>query len=243
MTVNAIIQARMSSTRLPNKVLIPLAGRPVLGWVVRAAQLATTIDTVVVATSDDPSDDPLVKFCSDLGVACVRGSLDDVLDRYIAALDAYPADVLVRLTADCPMLDPAVIDHAVGAFQAGGKNLDYLSTVLHRSLPHGLDVEVFTAAALRSVNEHARDFHRAHVTSAIYADPKRYRVAGLSFAPDSSDLRVTLDTPHDAQMLTALADEIGDTVPAWRDLVSLLRSRPDIAGINAEVKQKAIHEG
>src|SRR5688572_27688686 len=99
----------MGSSRLPGKVLRPLGGRPVLGWVVRAAQESRSLDEVVVATSVSPSDDDVVKLCAELGVPCVRGPEEDVLSRYLMALDAYPADGVVRLTSDCPLLDPAVI--------------------------------------------------------------------------------------------------------------------------------------
>ncbi|NUS74553.1 MAG: glycosyltransferase family protein [Corynebacteriales bacterium] len=241
MTVTAIIQARMSSSRLPEKVLRPLAGRPVLDWVVRAAQQSGDIDNVVVATSEDSSDDALAKHCDQAGFAYVRGSLDDVLDRFLVTLDEYPADTVVRLTADCPMLDPALISHAIASFQAG--NVDYLSTVVSRSLPRGLDVEVFSAQALRAVDLHAQGPHRAHVTSDIYGNPDKYRIAGLVFAPDASDLRITLDTPEDAALLEAIANIIGDRAPTWRELVSLLRTRADLVALNAEVRQKEISEG
>lgn len=243
-TVTAVIQARTGSSRLPNKVLRPLAGRPVLGWVVRAARLAAGIDEVVVATTTEDSDQDIVKFCADLGVPCITGPQDDVLTRFIIALDAYPADAVVRLTADCPMLDPVVISQVIAAFQAGGDSVDYLSTVVHRSLPRGLDVEMVSADALRTVAATATGHDRVHVTSALYANAdSTYRVAGLTFAPPSNDLRITLDTPEDALLLDALAEHIGDRAPSWHELVTLLRERPDLAALNASVRQKALQEG
>ncbi len=243
MSVTAIIQARMDSTRLPQKVLLPLAGRPVLSWVARAAQLSGVCDHVVVATTEQPADDVIVKFCAEEGLACIRGSEDDVLDRFVTALDTYPAETVVRLTADCPMVDPGVIAQAVSAFQAVSDSVDYLSTVLTRSLPHGLDVEVVSAQTLRIIHHVAKGVHRVHVTSAIYTNPHLYRVAGLVFSPDCSDLRITIDTPSDAELISAIADEIGDRPPSWRELVALLQSRPELRALNAKVQQKALEEG
>jgi len=221
----------------------PLAQRPVLSWVIRAAQLSGACDRVVVATTMLPEDDELEAYCQAEGVACVRGSTDDVLDRFITTLDAYPARTVVRLTADCPMLDPVVIGQAVSTFTAMDGTVDYVSTVVHRCLPRGLDVEVVDATALRRADKEAHGFHRAHVTSLLYSYPERYRVAGLVFAPDNSDLRITLDTPEDAALLEALAQRIGDRAPGWREVVELLRSDDQLRLLNAGVQQKSLEEG
>ena len=242
-TVAAVIQARMSSSRLPGKVLRTLGSRPVLDWVVRAARVSEVVDQVVVATSTSSEDDDVVKLSAELGVECVRGSEEDVLSRFLLSLDTYPADAVVRLTADCPLLDPAVIAQTVGAFRAAHKHVDYLSTVVVRSLPRGLDVEVASADALRRVAKHASGYDRVHVTSALYNNPHRYRVAGLTFVPHADDLRITLDTEEDLRLLEALVEEFGDRPPAWRVLVALLRTRPELVGLNEQVQQKALHEG
>jgi spore coat polysaccharide biosynthesis protein SpsF len=242
-TVTAVIQARMGSSRLPGKVLRPLAGRPVLSWVVRAAEASGSVDQVVVATSTANEDDEVVKLCAELGVPCVRGPEEDVLSRFLVTLDEYPADAVVRLTSDCPLLDPAVIAQTVNAFRAGAGHMDYLSTTIVRCLPRGLDVEVASADALRKVSKHATGYDRVHVTSALYNNPHRYRIAGLLFVPHAEDLRITLDTPEDANLLDALVEEIGDRPPAWRVLVAMLRTRPDLVELNASVQQKALHEG
>lgn len=242
-TVAAVIQARMGSSRLPGKVLRPVGGRPALGWVVRAAEASKSVDEVVVATSTAPEDDEVVKVCAELGVAVVRGPEDDVLSRFLVALDAHPADAVVRLTSDCPLLDPAVIAQTVGAFRAASGHMDYLSTTLVRSLPRGLDVEVASSAALRKVDKHAQGYDRVHVTSALYNNPHRYRIAGLTFVPHADDLRITLDTEADGALLDALVEETGDKPPAWRVLVAMLRTRPDLVELNESVQQKALHEG
>ena len=242
MRINAVIQARTGSTRLPGKVLEDLGGRPVLEWVVRAARAATQVEEVIVATSTAPGDDTVADLAESLGARVVRGSENDVLSRFVAALDAHPADAIVRLTADCPLLDPALIDSVVGAW-AAAPTLDYVSTVLVRSLPRGMDIELVTAQALRAVDRMATGHDRVHVTSAVYADPTAYRLLGLCVAPPADDLRVTLDTAADLVLLRALVAELPDAPPAWRDVVAALRARPDLVAINAGVQQKPLEAG
>jgi len=242
MRINAVIQARTGSTRLPGKVLEDLGGRPVLEWVIRAARASTQIDQVIVATSTTAGDDSVVSLADSLGAPVVRGSEDDVLSRFVAALDAHPADAIVRLTADCPLLDPYLIDAVAGAW-AAAPTLDYVSTVLVRSLPRGMDIELVTARALRAVDRTAVGHDRVHVTSAVYADPMAYRVLGLCVRPPAHDLRVTLDTAQDLVLLRALVAEIADEPPHWRDVVAILRARPDLVAINAGVVQKPIEAG
>lgn len=242
MRINAVIQARTGSTRLPGKALADLGGRPVLEWVIRAARTANQIDQVIVATSTAEGDDAVADLADSLGAAVVRGSEDDVLSRFVAALDAHPADAVVRLTADCPLLDPSVIDSVAGAWAAAPIH-DYASTVLVRCLPRGLDVELVTARALREVDRIAVGHDRVHVTSAVYADPTAYRLLGLSVMPPANDLRVTLDTPEDLVLLRALVAELPDAPPPWRDVVAILRGRPDLVAINSRVSQKPLEAG
>jgi spore coat polysaccharide biosynthesis protein SpsF len=242
MRINAVIQARTGSTRLPGKVLEDLGGRPVLEWVVRAARAATQIDKVIVATSTQAGDDPVADLAASLGADVVRGSEDDVLSRFVAALDAHPADAVVRLTSDCPLLDPTLIDAVAGAWAAAPTH-DYVSTVLVRCLPRGLDVELVTAAALRTVDRTAVGHDRVHVTSAVYADPSAFRLLGLFVTPAANDLRVTLDTREDLALLRALVAELADAPPAWREVVSILRARPDLVAINSGVRQKPLEAG
>ena len=242
MRINAVIQARAGSTRLPAKVLADLGGRSVLGWVVRAARAANLVDEVIVATSTLAGDDVVADLAESLGALVVRGSEDDVLSRFVAALDAYPADALVRLTADCPLLDPSLIDAVAGAW-AAAPTLDYVSTVVVRSLPRGMDIELVTAGALRAADRMAVGHDRVHVTSAVYADPTAYRLLGLCVTPPANDLRVTLDTAEDLDLLRALVVELPDAPPEWRDVVAILRARPDLVAINADVVQKPVEAG
>jgi spore coat polysaccharide biosynthesis protein SpsF len=148
----------------------------------------------------------------------------------------------VRLTADCPLLDPALIDAVAGAW-AAAPTLDYVSTVLVRSLPRGMDIELVTARALREVDRTAVGHDRVHVTSGVYADPSAYRLLGVCVTPPANDLRVTLDTAEDLLLLSAVVAELPDAPPQWRDVVALLRGRPDLVAINASVVQKPIEAG
>jgi spore coat polysaccharide biosynthesis protein SpsF len=236
--VNAVIQARLSSTRLPGKVLRPLGGRSVLSWVVRAAQRVPTVDEVIVATSSDTSDDRVAEEAAVAGAAVVRGPLADVLARFELAAGRHPCDAVVRLTADCPLHDPALISQVVGVWLADPE-LHYVSNVLIRRLPRGFDAELVRRDVLAEQHRTATGTHREHVTSAVYTQPDVYRCAGVVAGEDDSDLRVTLDTPEDAALLAAVVASLGDEVPAWRDVVALLRKRPDLVALNASVVQKA----
>ena len=232
----------MGSQRLPGKVLRPLGAGTVLSWVIRAAEQSGVVDEVVVATTTEPADDPVVEEAERHGARVARGSVDDVLGRFLAALDGYAGDTaVVRLTADCPLLDPAVIALAVQTFTVA--DVDYVSTTLQRSLPRGLDVEVTSVAALKAIDPVATGVERVHVTPRFYSQPEEHAVAGLVFAPDASDLRVTLDTAEDAEVIEALVERLGDAPPAWRTLVATLRADPDLVARNAAVRQKELHEG
>jgi spore coat polysaccharide biosynthesis protein SpsF len=242
MRINAVIQARTGSTRLPGKVLEDLGGRPVLEWVVRAARTATQIGTVIVATSTAAGDDTVADLPGSMGVPVVRGSEDDVLSRFVDALDAHPADAVVRLTADCPLLDPTLIDAVAGAWAAAPVH-DYVSTVLVRCLPRGMDVELVTAGALRGVDRIASGPDRVHVTSLLYAEPTAYRLLGLCVTPLANDLRVTLDTVEDLALLRGLVAELPNRPPSWREVVAVLRARPDLVAINSGVRQKPLAAG
>lgn len=240
--VAIVIQARMGSTRLPGKVLRPLSGRPVLQWVARAAHESAVADRVIVATTHHPDDDAIPPAVDSMDVEIVRGDKDDVLSRFLMALEGAPArEPVVRLTADCPLLDPAVIRACVRAFQE--LDVDYLGTTIPRSLPRGLDVEVTSVEALTLAGAAASGADRTHVTSYLYRDPGRFRLAGITFTPPANDLRVTLDTPEDFVAIEAIVEALGDRSPSWEEVVALLRTRPDIVEINSTVRQKPVDEG
>jgi spore coat polysaccharide biosynthesis protein SpsF len=238
----AIIQARMGSTRLPGKVLLPLVGETVLGRVVRAAQSSERLDEVVVATSTDSGDDAIAEECERIGAPCVRGSEDDVLSRYVDALDAHPSDGVMRLTADCPLLDPQIVSAVADIWRSGAAG-DYLATGLVRTLPRGLDVEILRADVLRAVDKVATGAHRTHVTSWIYTHPDDFRVLGVDFLPARDHLRLTLDTPEDWALVERVVDEFGRRQPSIDELAAWLDAHPEVRDLNAEVTQKSLDEG
>lgn len=252
----AIIQARMSSSRLPGKVLLDIGEKPMLEWVVERAARAKKVDRVVVATTVDASDDPIAAFCHAHGYECFRGSLHDVLDRYVQAARHFHADVIVRLTADCPLLDPALVDFTVNAH----RDLDFVANRLPppwgRSFPIGLDVEVVTRAALeRAWAETSEKHHREHVMPYFYDDlpadallrgkkplvrtvsSRGFRVGLLHNPIDYGSLRWTVDTPEDLDAIRALAALLSPEF-TWLEALGLWRMHPEISAINADVQHK-----
>ena len=229
----AIIQGRMGSSRLPGKVLLEIAGKPMIQHVVERTRLARSLDSVVVATTVDPSDDPVADFCAAQGVSYSRGPVHDVLDRYYQAAKAQQAEIVVRITADCPLIDPAVIDETVALMTPGTDfACNRLPPPFSRSFPIGLDVEVCTFAALeRAWRESSETFHREHVMPYLYQDvrlaqeqpaaqvsrgvsPHGFSVALLNHDPDYGALRWTVDTPEDLTFVREIfARLIGEAVP------------------------------
>ncbi len=261
MTTLAIIQARMASSRLPGKVLKPIADRPMLGWVVARAHRARLLDGVVVATTTDASDDAVAAWCAREGIPCYRGHPLDVLDRYYQAAMAYDADVVVRLTADCPFLDADLLDDLLARFAEAGADFaaNRLPEPWGRSFPIGLDAEVFTLPALQRAWEEATAPHqREHVTPYFYDDvpvealhfrahaprwretitPRGFRIALLHAAEDWGSLRWTVDTPEDLALAQAIAAALGAETFGWEDIRRLLENRPELAQINAHVRHK-----
>lgn len=205
--VVAVVQARMTSSRLPGKVLEDLGGEPVLRRVLGRLAGAVEVQEVVVATSDDPSDDAVAAAA---GVAVVRGPLEDVLERYRLAVAAHPCDAVVRVTADCPLIDPAVVDAVVRRWREGDEA--YVANVIEpRTFPQGMDTEVVSADALAAAAAEATDPHdREHVTPFVRDRPERFPQAAVRRDPPASHLRLTLDTPED---LRALRDLVARTGP------------------------------
>ncbi len=215
-----VVQARMGSTRLPGKVLADLGGTTALGLMLdRLARL--DVGLVVVATTEHHRDEPVVKLAEARGAAVIRGSEADVLERFGHALDRFPADHVVRLTADCPLVDPDIVAGVLALHQRAG--VDYTSNTLERTFPDGLDVEVVTAAALReAVAEATLPVEREHVTPFVYTRASRYRLASLSTAADLGRERWTLDTPGDLARLRAIVAALDDPITArWRDVLAV----------------------
>lgn len=225
----AVIQARMSSTRLPGKVMKPLGEQPVIAWCVRAAQAIPGADETVVATSVDASDDIIADWCAGQQVTCIRGSLSDVLARYALAARQVKADVVMRLTADCPLLDPEVCGEVLRLLQVSGS--DYASNIESpRCWPQGLDCEAFTAAALlRAEAEASSPYDHEHVTPYLRNNPQRFKLASLPCPVPGLGLeRWTLDTPHDYDFLIKVTQHFhAARPPRYTEILDILKDIPE----------------
>jgi len=239
----AIIQARLGSTRLPGKVLAPIAGRSMLARVCRRVARAVLVDEVLVATTDHVRDDAVVDECRRLGVRVVRGSENDVLDRYYQAARAASADLIVRVTADCPLIDPGVIDRVVRAMLS--RRGDYASNVLMRTFPRGLDTEVVTARALGRAWRDAREsYERVHVMPYFYRHPEWFRLVSVTGSHELGHWRWTVDSPEDLAFIREIYQRMnGDDDFTWRDVRRLLENQTELADINGHVPQKQMVEG
>lgn len=231
----AVVQARMGSTRLPGKVMLPLGGVPALAFMLRRVGRARAIDEVIVATTISESDDVIAELAKRSSVAVRRGSEDDVLDRFHAAvadLGLADEDVVVRLTGDCPFIDPEVIDDVVRVAR-DHPDVDYVSNVSPPTFPDGLDTEAVRLGALRAAWLEATDpGDREHVTSFIRANPARFPSLNVRCKlGDQSSLRLTLDEPDDYRLLAALAEALGPDANL-ADLVHHLAGRPDLVSWN-----------
>ena len=236
----AIIQARMGSTRLPGKVMLPLLGKPVLTHVVRRVERARMLDSVVVATTTSCGDDPIVTLGASEGWAVTRGSEQDVLDRYFAAALAHEATHVVRITSDCPLADPTVIDDVVTELLAS--SADYVSNSLEpRTFPRGLDVEAMTFAALQRAHvEDIAPATREHATPYIYRHPEMFRLEAIRLPVDLSAHRWTLDTPEDYELIRHLYDALGRDDFGWRDALAVAETHPEWSAVNRHVPQKIV---
>jgi len=244
--VVAIIQARMGSSRLPGKVLRLLGEEPILAWVVERVRRARLVNEVVVATTDDPADNPLVDFCTQRGYPLFRGSQFDVLDRFVQAARTYRADIVVRITADCPLIDPDVVDLTIQRLQDTGADFaaNRLPPPWHRTYPIGLDVEVVTMPALESAwKEATATFEREHVLPYLYDETGRFKVEVVDTSPDYGHLRWTVDTPADLEMLQQLVAYLPSmTGFKWQDVLTIWQSHPELAAINANIHHKKVDD-
>lgn len=241
----AIVQARMGSTRLPGKVLLDLHGKTILGRVVERVVRMRKVNDLVVATSILEADDAIEAECRRLGVACFRGSEDDVLDRFRGAAETLNAEQCVRITADCPLIDPALSDDIISQFESASPSVDYASNKIPQSFPRGLDTEVFTREALdRSARWAKKPYHRTHVTAYMYQTPELFTLLSVVSDVDRADWRWTVDTREDLAFVRSVYERL-ESKPEfdWLDVVKLVDADPALAAINGHVEQKEIDEG
>lgn len=224
-----IVQARMSSTRLRGKVLLPILGRPMLQHQLERLQRCRASDSLMVATSEERGDDAIGQLCRSLNVPCFRGQLNDVLDRYYQAAMSVGATGIVRITADCPLIDPAVADDIIGLYRRA--QCDYASNTLVPTYPDGLDVEVVSMKALQAAwRDSAAPSEREHVTSYVWQHPDRFRLVNHTHSEDLSHHRWTVDEPEDLDFVRSVYQALYDRKPDFDmyDVLRLLRMRPEL---------------
>jgi len=237
----AIIQARLGSSRLPGKVLLPLEGKPVIQWVAERVARSSLLDDTIVAVPDTAEDRALALALEEEGVRVFRGANLDVRSRYIDAAREIGADTVVRVTGDCPLVDPGLVDRALAAFGAGGADCVSLGTP--GGFPRGFDAEVFSLAALERVKRiHPDEIAAEHVTLGFYRSGSDFAVEQVSAPPPlhAPDLRVCLDEYSDYELLSALCARLGDGLEraTAEEVIRLLRDDPELAAINSDVVQR-----
>ncbi len=246
MKVVAVIQARNKSSRLPGKVLMTIGDKPMLAHVINRVKLASSVEDLVVASTEDPADDIIATLCQELGTVVFRGAQYDVLDRVYQAVQPYQPDVVVRLTADCPLLDPQLIDDVVHLLI--DNQLDFAANRLpppwKRTFPIGLDVEACTYAGLqRAWQEASEGYEREHVMPYFYDEEGRFNIAVLQTEPDYGHLRWTVDTQADLDLIREIYYRIPDKDNySWKDILSIVEQDPSLAQINANIKAKVTQD-
>ena len=240
----AIVQARMGSTRLPGKVLADLCGAPLLQRQLERVRRATSLDRVVVATSTDETDLPIAELCESLDVPCFRGDLNNVLARFLGAISEFNPEVVVRITADCPLISPSVIDSIVHSFFES--DCDYLSNTLDPTFPDGVDVEVVRVRALRALARLDTDIHeREHVTLGIYRRPEQFVVRNFTGDPDLSNLRWTVDSPEDLEFVRWVYTKLFCTNPKFdlAEILELLGENIDKSRTDSDSRRNSALDG
>jgi spore coat polysaccharide biosynthesis protein SpsF len=237
-----IVQARMTSTRLPGKVLMEVLGKPLLEFQMERLARVRKADGIVIATTTNGEDLPILGLASRLGVQTFRGSEMDVLSRYHGAAVESGADRVVRITSDCPLIDPLVVDEVIAHLDANPE-LDYASNVMERTYPRGLDCEAFTFGSLDAAfREAVAPPEREHVTPFIHGRPGRFRLGGIKSREDNSRHRWTVDTPEDFALIRKMLEHLYPRNPGFllRDCLELIARHPDWPSINAGVEQKTV---
>ena len=243
MKVGAIIQARTGSTRLPNKVLMPLKDKTVLEHVIDRVSQSKLIDEIIVATTTKSHDDKIIKLLRELKISTFRGSENNVLERYYEASKKYQLNTIVRITSDCPLIDPRIIDKVIHKFLSN--NYDLVTNAgldsKNRTFPRGLDVEVFSFDSLKNANIHGnKDYHKEHVTPFIYETSRKIHY--FKQHKDYSSYRLTIDTELDYELIKAIYNHFysGENDFYLEDIIDFLDDNPKIAAINVNIQQKKL---
>jgi spore coat polysaccharide biosynthesis protein SpsF len=237
-----IVQARMGSSRLPGKVLKEVCGKTILEHLIIRLKRVKQIDKIVVATTIEEQDNQIVDLCIKINTPFYRGSEDDVLSRYYEAALKNRADLVIRVTGDCPLIDPQIIDRIITYYIDNKNSVDYVSNILNRTYPRGMDVEVFSFSILKEANEEAaKDKEREHVTPFIISRPSRYRLHNIEHSTNLSHYRLTIDTSEDLDLVKKIFKELFFTNPEFRmkDILTVLEVNSEWLSINSHVIHKS----
>lgn len=241
MKIAIIVQARMGATRLPGKPLKTVLGKPLLSYLIERLKRVKKADEIIIATTEKPQDYKIVELCHEAKIPTFCGSEEDVLGRYYQAAKKAGADVIVRVTGDCPLIDPEVIDQVIHFFLKGG--YDYAANTLERTFPRGMDVEVFTFAALeKAASEATAPEEREHVTPFLYRQPELFKLGNFTRDDNQSRHRLTVDTQEDLILITLLLEHLYPEKQEFTldDLLKILKEHPEWEKINANVQQKPL---
>jgi spore coat polysaccharide biosynthesis protein SpsF len=247
MNIAAIIQARFGSTRLPGKIIRLISGKPILWHVWNRLTHSKMINDVIIATTTNSEDDQIENFCVENNIHFNRGSAEDVLSRYYETAKKFNVDIIIRITSDCPVIDPEILDDMINFFKAENckYKLDYLSNTLERTFPRGLDVEIFSFEALQKTFSEAKEiYEREHVTPYIYMHPECFTLKNFYNDKDYSFHRWTVDTNDDLELIKEIYISLynGNNIFLVKDILKLFDIRPELIKINQTVKQKNLGE-
>lgn len=239
-----ISQARMTSTRLPGKVLKEVLGKPLLAFQIERLRQVKAVNEIIIATTGNTADDPIVDLCVELGASYYRGSEDDVLARFYYAASQANADVVIRVTSDCPLIDPAIVEQIIKMYT--DNSFDYVSNTIVRTYPRGMDIEVFSYNALaEAFHEAELQPEREHVTPFIYNRPERYKLGIVQDSQDNSSYRWTVDTVEDFTLIKEIIKYIypQNRNFTMQDCLQAYKQNPHWLSINAHIEQKKISTG
>jgi len=242
MKIGAIIQGRMGSTRLPGKVMKEILGKSLLELLIERLRFSQFVDQIVIATTVNQEDDAIYGLAKKLSIECFRGSEDDVLCRYYEASKKFSFDHIVRLTADCPLIDPEVVDRVVRFYLENETRYDYVSNTLTPTYPDGLDVEIFSFDVLERLHRLSnKRYQREHVCTYLVEHPDQFRMANVTNNTDLSKLRLTVDEPEDFELVRRILENIYPKKPMFllEDILALLQEHPDLIEINKDIERNA----
>ncbi len=243
--ITAIVQARIGSTRLPGKILKELSGKSVLWHVVNRLSHSKLCNKIVIATTTEPEDDVVENYCVENNFPYYRGSSENVLSRYYETAKVFGAEIIIRITSDCPLIDPEIIDKMLEQFLSEKSKIDYMSNVFPRMFPRGLDTEIFTCDALEiSFNNAVNQNDLEHVTPYIYQHPEKFKIKNFANDKDLSFHRWTIDTTEDYELIKSIYNKLYESGKIFllNDILKLFDEHPELIKINQNVKQKNLGE-